>query len=419
MNHVRHQFIGFLLWALYAVLAPVQVAHAQGTATVDQYCFNNTGGSCAGTWKNTPTEACAEGAAFYSTANAPQTCVVQTCSGNLDSPARQFSCKLTAGFVYTNGLSYRSAAGTLPCPSAGTKSVRDFTIGYSNSPNDGAPSAPEVAAYSALVGSSRCMVAGGASCGVTLAPQANMAYMSTQPTSTGLYRVSVDIEVTYSGTSCTPSATDNAATNAAQAVPPCPGAYGTVNGKPTCVLTSPGTAQAAPLKSDGTAVPVTTGNPAAGSSGADPVGNRVPTSGTNGANNGSPVTAADGVSVGWGKGVPANAGTTSGASGSSLKAEDIKTDCDKKPNSIGCQEFGTPDNSVSLGRSDSGFSSIGVVSFGSSASCPAPLPFDVAGRTYSISFQSICTNANDYIRPVVLVLGAALAAFIFVAGFRS
>ncbi|MDZ4100698.1 MAG: virulence factor TspB C-terminal domain-related protein [Hydrogenophaga sp.] len=71
------------------------------------------------------------------------------------------------------------------------------------------------------------------------------------------------------------------------------------------------------------------------------------------------------------------------------------------------------------GRTDSGFSSIAVVSFGAAASCPAPLPFDVAGRTYSVSFQSICTNANDYIRPVVLVLGAALAAFIFVAGFRS
>ena len=419
MNHVRYQLACVLVWALLLVLGPVQVAHAQGTATVDQYCFNNNGGSCQGTWKNTASEACAEGAAYYTAQSAGigQTCTVSACSGKGDTPANRFACTLTEGYVYNNGLSYRSSAGTLPCPSAGTKSVRDFTLGYSNSPNDGAPTVPEIAAYNAIRSSSRCVVAGGSSCAVTVSDQANMAYASTQPTSTGLYRISADFEVTYSGAGCTASSTDSAATNAAQPVPSCPGAFGTVNGKPTCVPTTAGTTASAPTRTDGTPVPVVTGNPAAGSNGADPLGNRVPTSGTNGANNGSPVTGADGVPVGWGRGVPATAGTTSGASGgSSLKAEDIQTDCDKKPNSIGCQEFGSAESGT-LTTTNVALDTT-PTPFASASGCPAPLTFSVMAATYTVSYQPLCDRLYA-LRVLFLLSASFIAAYIIANGFKS
>ncbi|MFN4349739.1 MAG: virulence factor TspB C-terminal domain-related protein [Hylemonella sp.] len=424
MNHVRRQLTCLLRWALLLVLGLVQVAHAQGTATVDQYCFNSNAGSCAGTWQSSPAAACAEGAAYWYNQNKavnPQitACSINACSGRLDSPPNQFSCTLQPNnaYTYNNGLSYRSAAGSLPCPAAGTKATRNFTYAWDNSANGGGDVVQLTAAL-ALAGSTSCVVADGSSCAATLGGFPTQAWSSLKPTSTGLYRHSMDYVVTYTGSNCTPSSTEKKLSDATDPVPPCPGAFGTVNGTPTCVPTGSRTPRDKPTQSDGTDAPVNAGNPSAGSRGSDSLANRSPGTGTNNGNNGSTPATSDGVGLRWGGGVPSTAGTSAGST-STLKAEDIKTDCDKKPNSIGCSEYGTPDGSVTLGRTDSGFSSIAVVSFGAAASCPAPLPFDVAGRTYSVSFQSICTNANDYIRPVVLVLGAALAAFIFVAGFRS
>jgi hypothetical protein len=418
--NVRYQPFGLCLWAVLLVLGLVQVARAQGSGTVDQYCFNNNLGSCAGTWKNTPAQACAEGAAFYTAARQgvdSQVCTVTLCSGNLDVPPRQFACRLTFGLVYHNGLTYRSAAGSLPCPSAGTKSTRNFTYAFDNSPNGGLDVTSLTAAVG-LAGTSLCAVGDGASCSVTLGAFPTQAWTSTKPTATGLYRHSVDYEVTHTGSSCTPSAAEKRLSDAVDVVPPCPGAFGTVNGTPTCIPTGPKTTRDRPLRSDGTDVPVNAGNPAAGSRGSDPLANRSPATGANNGNNGSTPAASDGSAVKWGGGLTSTAGTSS-ASGSSLKAEDIKTDCDKRPNSIGCSEYGTPDGSVQLGRSESGFSSIGVVSFAGGGSCPPPLSFSVAGHQYAIAYDPICNNATSYIRPVVLVLGAALAAFIFANGFKS
>lgn len=424
-NHVRYKPFGLCLWALFLVLAHVPLTFAQGTAQGTQHFARSwqTGNEFLVQSNGGPNPFPSAAAACAFTASLPPGGVVATgssVSGLVCTVTGTFNGNAYPSYVYT----IRTSAGaiTLPCPASGTSGIRNFTIGYGSSPNDGAPSAPEIAAYQSLRGSTACSVGGGSSCSVTVGSDAVMAYAGTQPTSTGLYRFSVDMPVVFTGSACTPSPTETDASDATTAPPACPGTFGTVSGRPVCIPSTPPQQKPAPTTSSGSPVNLITGNPPAGSNGSDSLGNRVPSSGTNGGNAGSPVSVQDGLSGTYGKGLPTAGGTTAataGSGGSSLRAEDIKTDCDKKPNSVGCSEYGTPDSTVSLGRTDSGFSSITSVAFGSSASCPASLLFDVAGRPYSVSFQPICTNANDYIRPVVLVLGAALAAFIFVAGFRS
>lgn len=425
MNHVRHQLARLLRWSLLLVLGLVQVVHAQGTATMTLYSI---AGMPGGPYASMTAVAAAYGPYIItqiSQCGAPFT-IVGTTINNLTVQTTVYGANECgtrgAGVQFIAGTGTATTTqgtGTLPCPSAGSLATRNFTYAWDNSPNGGSDVSQLTNALS-LAGSTSCVSGGGSSCTAVIGSFPVQAFSSVKPSATGLYRHSVDYEISYTGASCTPTAADKKLSEATDPVPQCPGAYGTVNGVPTCVPSASRTTVPKPVKSDGTDAPVIAGNPSAGSSGSDAIGNRSPATGTNNGNNGSAPSSYDGASLRWGGGIPATTGTTAGSgSGSTLKAEDIKTDCDKKPNSIGCSEYGTPDGSVTLGRSDSGFSSIAVVSFGSAASCPAPLPFDVAGRSYSVSFQSICTNANDYIRPVVLVLAAALAAFIFVAGFRS
>lgn len=424
MNHVRYQLACLLCWAFLLVLGPVSVAHAQGTATGTQYYARSwtTGnefptGSGTNPWASLDL-ACAYTASVGSTgitvtgySVSGVTCTVTGTNTGNGTPAAPYS------------YNPRTVAGavTLPCPAAGTKIVRDFTIGYSTSPNDAQPSAPEIAAYSALRSSSRCVVAGGASCAATLADNARMAYASTQPTSTGLYRISVDFELTYTGASCVASPAENAQSNATEPPPTCPGAYGTVSGRPVCVRSSAAPpATPAPTAADGSPVPVVTGNPAAGSNGSDSMGNRVPTSGTNGGNNGSPITNQDGLPVAWGGGLPSNAGTTAGSTsggGTSLDPSQIKTDCDKYPNTVGCSEYGTADGSVPLTTTNVALD-LTPTPFLSSSGCPAPLTFSLMAATYTVSYQPLCDRLYA-LRVLFLLSASFIAAYIIANGFKS
>jgi len=96
---------------------------------------------------------------------------------------------------------------------------------------------------------------------------------------------------------------------------------------------------------------------------------------------------------------------------------DQKTDCQLFPNSVGCQELGTA-IAPALPQTDSGFSQITPVTFASSASCPSDLSFSVMGHSYALSYAGLCSNIGTFIRPILLVLSAGLAAFIFVNSFR-
>jgi hypothetical protein len=102
----------------------------------------------------------------------------------------------------------------------------------------------------------------------------------------------------------------------------------------------------------------------------------------------------------------------------SAKACQAADPCQENPDSLGCMKPGTPTEDQALPGFDSGFTSIGSVVFTSTAGCPADLPFTVLGKTYNFSYASACSTATTYGAPLVLVLGAALAAFVFVGGFK-
>lgn len=416
MNHVRHQFARFYLWAVLLVLGAVQVAHAQGVATGTRYFARNaaTGNefappdnpfsSASAACNRTYQAAVSQFGLVGSPSVTGLTCTVSGTTNNGASP-----------FNYSYTIRTDTGEIALPCPEAGTKKIINVTAGYVTSAN-GSADVLNLPSLVTRIGQNMCASAGGASCTYTIGPPV-ASWSSTQPTTTGLYRISDDWEMTATGGACTPTADETAMTDATAAPPACPGASGTVNGKPVCVPTTGGsTSKSAPSTSN------RAGNPAAGSDGTQSVSNRSPSTGTNNANNGSAPSPTDGTTLGGrDTGIPPAAGTSAGAGGGTVNVEigDIPTDCDKKPNSIGCSEYGTPDNGVSLSQLDSGFGGITPVAFGTSSGCPVPASFDVAGSSYDISFQPICDGAESYIRPIVLVLGAAAAAFIFVGGFRS
>jgi hypothetical protein len=115
------------------------------------------------------------------------------------------------------------------------------------------------------------------------------AWRSQEPTSQGLYRLSLDIEAVPTGAECTQGTAD-AGVNKTTLNPPCPGFVGEINGKTACVGTA---SQPLPSTTASTGgVSPAPGNPAAGEkpatgegSGTDGAG-RTPASGTGGASGG-------------------------------------------------------------------------------------------------------------------------------------
>jgi hypothetical protein len=92
--------------------------------------------------------------------------------------------------------------------------------------------------------------------------------------------------------------------------------------------------------------------------------------------------------------------------------------CDDNPDSVACMKTGTPTEQTLPGE-EAGINAVTAVSFTAAAGCPADLSFDVNGSTYAFSYAVMCNTASGYGSPVVLVLGAALAAFVFIGGFKA
>jgi hypothetical protein len=423
MTHVRHQFTVLRGWAVLLALAAVQVvAFGQSTASVTHYKYS--WGVHVGPLAPLQSAACS-GLLAVAQAASPGSNIISEFTG----PA---SCKMCnngdcANYGSWATMGTQAVTTAMPCPAAGSTGSRNLTMGYSNSPNQDSFVSTQTSASVPQYGSTQCVTGGGAVCAATLTDMTN-CWASTQPTATGLYRFSCDYTVTFTGAACTASQADKDRSDNSTVPPPCPGTFGTINSKPVCLPSESTTTLPAPQTSSSVPTNVQTGNPPAGSNGQDTLPNRAPASG-NGANAGSPASAQDGVSVPYGKGAPANAGTAAGNGGGSgtgtgggsvtVNVPPQPTDCDKDPTRIGCSQYGEPDNSVRLSTRDSGFSSIVPVAFAGGGSCPAPASFSARGHSYSLSFQGICANSVDYIRPIVLVIGAALAAFVFIGGFRS
>lgn len=428
MSYVRRQLIVFCRWSLLSLLVTfqvVQVAYAQGVAQCVQYRFFSRSGGFNSGWHSSPSAACEAlaNALTRATANSEGARIY---TGVLTQQGTNFYCYLPFRVPSTGGSNEDSPAPgspanvqtnncSLPCPSDGTTEVLNITTGWFLGPND-----KDKVVYdtSPQFLTPTCLPAQGRACSASIV-DVDKCWISLQPASNGLYRESCDFKVRHTGQSCTPTSTDTGRADPGAPPPPCPGVTGTVNGRTVCVPDRPTTSKTSP-DGAGKKTTITTGNPQAGTP-AGPISGRTPISGANNGNNGSSPGSGDGFNIPYGQGIPSDLGTPGGTASSSggSGSGQQPTDCDKRPTSIGCSEFGTPVRDQELQTTPYDFNSITPVSFAGSAGCPAPVPFTLLGQTYNLNFTSICDNVVAYVRPLVLVVGAALAAFVFVAGFRS
>lgn len=379
------------------------------------------------------------------------------------------TCTSNSGYTdFYNGTSWSSISSNPTgnssfCPPAGTTRMVNLTLGYTDDASGSKAASVDTYAdkLAAIVtAGGGCAVGGSpgsatpASCGFTIVADVNnlgKAWISMTPNSQGLYRVSQDYKVTNTGVACTASSGESKITNNTDAPTKCAGVVGTVNGKAVCVpsaLSNRNSIQASSPIGTGTRL---AGNPAAGSDGSQTLAGRLPTSGT-GNNDGGPSHALDGSSAPWGSPLPTTTiGVQSGASGSgsgggtsggaldstlqSVKSSidaaaasalkksdlaDIKTDCDKHPDTIGCinnLDNPTPDNlstktvDVAI-TEDSGWGP-------SSSSCPAPHSITLQGHTFSFGISQLCDFAA-MIRPVILGVAWFTAALMMLGiGRRS
>lgn len=106
--------------------------------------------------------------------------------------------------------------------------------------------------------------------------------------------------------------------------------------------------------------------------------------------------------------------TTTTTTNSNGTAVDI---CKANPTASACAELGTAD--VTRPSPEQKPLSITQQSMPSNAGCPAPLSFAVMGHEYAVSWQPVCDASVTWVRPVILVVAFALAAWVFVGGLQA
>ena len=130
----------------------------------------------------------------------------------------------------------QASRSEVPCSESCTekadqKTILNWTIGYARSPEEGAPMVIDVRS---TVPQGRSACHGG--CRVSVPGIPFEGWGATHPTSSGLYRQSVDYEVAYTGESCQEADTNSEVSD--RDPPPCTGSVGQVNGVPKCIGTS-------------------------------------------------------------------------------------------------------------------------------------------------------------------------------------
>lgn len=97
---------------------------------------------------------------------------------------------------------------------------------------------------------------------------------------------------------------------------------------------------------------------------------------------------------------------------------DAKTDCDKYPNSMGCQSVSEQVPGYDPLRKNGYTVSItSTAGFTSSASCPAPVTFTALGKPYAFSYQPLCDKLA-VVKVIVLLLAGVAAAWIVADSFK-
>lgn len=98
------------------------------------------------------------------------------------------------------------------------------------------------------------------------------------------------------------------------------------------------------------------------------------------------------------------------------KSPDTPDPCLANPDRIGCSSWGSPDQQqVPKTTQSLTFSPVSLPGAG----CPGDVTFVAFGTTYVMPFGGVCDATVTIVKPVVLILGAAVAAFIFIGGLKS
>lgn len=93
------------------------------------------------------------------------------------------------------------------------------------------------------------------------------------------------------------------------------------------------------------------------------------------------------------------------------------SECQKNPAAAQCAELGNVSETPLTPELIN--SQFAAVDFASSAQCPAPATFALNGRSHEFSFQPMCDAASTWIRGVVMLLAATVAAWVFIQGLKS
>ncbi len=99
-----------------------------------------------------------------------------------------------------------------------------------------------------------------------------------------------------------------------------------------------------------------------------------------------------------------------------------QTDCDKFPDDVACTKLGSPLPAERLPSSTQSVTLTPSI-FTSSAACPAdsviPVHVGPFSSTATISYAKMCEATSTYVYPLVMLIGAAIAAFVFIGGLKS
>lgn len=260
------------------------------------------------------------GGAFFAAGQVNSSPVGASCPNGGTLNGAGTSCDCAPGQTDTGTACTGSPTS---CPAAGTSlGTHNVTGAWALSPTPEANDYVGGTQTNFFPGSPQCVPEGGGYCGGTVSPTGGgNCWRSQAPADTGLYRISCDVEVTASGSSCTLTA--GSPSDPAAAPPACPtGNVGTVNGKPVCLGTMPTTG--INFGRDENA-----GNPRAGSPSTDNNTAREPNSGAGG---GPDARGGPGVTYGQDGGVGTGSDRTPGANnnGEAPKLE-LPTDYNREP----------------------------------------------------------------------------------------
>jgi len=208
------------------------------------------------------------------------------------------SCTCNNGFI-------ESGSTCVPAPvcEPGLIKVFNVTDGWKRTPSDGFDG------YVSGDGHPPVSMCDG-SCGWSYSG-AEMAWMSSTPTASGLYRSSTDSRYVSTGSSCSAK---SQAIDPLTVPPSCPGSVGEINGKTVCVGTAANPLPSVSATGRGD-TPQASGNPAAGAVPSGVSGaSRVPSTGSGGAS-GGPSGSGGGVVINPGRSTAPGDGTEQAACG--------------------------------------------------------------------------------------------------------